>query len=412
MRRAALVEYFNLSREAAVSASEPYGMIPFTDEHQMVRETVRSLVDDKIAPRAQELDATHEFPRQALTELAALDLLGIYFPEEYGGAGMDFVSFAIAMEELARGCGSTALTYTAHVSLCMAPLNDLGTHAQKLKYLPPLCRGEHIGCFGLSEPQAGSDSGNTQTQAKRDGDSFIVNGAKMWTTNGSHADTMVATVKTDPAAPPSRGISALIIDMHSPGVAASKQEDKLGLRASNTAQVFFHNVRAPAENLLGELDNGFVAFMKTLEGGRVGVGAMALGLAQSALERAVTYMKQRRTFGLLLAQHQTLQDYIADMATELEAARLMVYRAAFMKDAGVAFGKEAAMAKLFASEAAMRITEKAIQIHGGYGYVREFDVERIYRDAKLCTIGEGTSEIQRMIIARRVLGRAVKGAAE
>lgn len=394
-----------------MSVTQLHGTLPFTDEHHMVRDTVRSLVVDKIAPRASELDRTHEFPRQAMAELAALDLLGIYFPEEYGGAGMDFVAYAIAMEELARGCGSTALTYTAHVSLCMAPICDLGTHEQKLTYLPPLCTGEHIGCFGLSEPQAGSDSGNTLTLAKRNGDDFIVTGSKMWTTNGSYADTMVATVKTDPSAPRSHGISALIVDMHTPGISVPKEEDKLGLRASNTAQVFLQDVHIPAANLLGELDHGFLTFMKTLEGGRIGVGAMALGLAQGALERAIAYTKQRRTFGLLLAQHQTVQDYIADMATEIEAARLLVYNAAFMKAAGVPFGKQAAMAKYFASEVAMRVTEKAIQIHGGYGYVSEFEVERIYRDAKLCTIGEGTSEIQRLVIARHVLGRAVKGEA-
>jgi len=392
-----------------MTPTDSYALIPFTDTHRMVRETVRSFTEERIAPRAEEIDRTHEFPLTAFRELAGLDLLGIYMAEEYGGAGMDFVSFIITMEELARGCGSTAITLTAHTSLCMAPIADLGTEEQKRRFLPPLCSGEHIGCFGLSEAEAGSDAGNTKTLARRDGDAFVVSGSKMWITNGSRAHTMVATVKTDPSAPRSRGISALIIELDSPEVQIIKEEDKLGLRASSTAQVFFDNVRVPAENLLGVLDTGFGAFMKTLEGGRIGIGALALGIAQGAYDRTLQYVKQRRTFGKLLAQHQTVQDYIADMTTDLEASRLLVYRAAFMKDAGVAYGKEAAMAKMYASEAAMRVCDKAIQIHGGFGYTREFEVERMYRDAKLCTIGEGTTEIQRMVIARYVLGRAVKG---
>jgi butyryl-CoA dehydrogenase len=291
----------------------------------------------------------------------------------------------------------------------MAPIFDLGTEEQKRKYLPPLSSGEHIGCFGLSEPEAGSDAGNTHTTARREGDYYIVNGSKMWITNGSVAKTMVATVKTDPDAPRSRGISALIIDMDSDGVSVPKVEDKLGLRGSSTAQVFFDNVRVPVENLLGEENDGFGTFMQTLEGGRVGIGAMALGLAQGAYERTVQYVKERKTFDKLLAQHDPVQHFIANMATEIEAARLMVYKAAFMKAAGQKFAKEACMAKLFASEVAMRVTELAVQLHGGYGYTVEYDVERMWRDAKLCTIGEGTSEVQRMVIARHVLGRAVKG---
>ncbi|MCH7472425.1 acyl-CoA dehydrogenase family protein [bacterium] len=385
-------------------------MIPFTDEHVMVRETVRSLVDEKIAPRARELDETGVFPHEAMSELAGLDLLGACIPEEYGGAGMDFVAYVIAIEEVARGCGSTALTLAAHSSLCMAPILDLGTEEQKKKYLPPLCSGEHIGCFGLSEAEAGSDAGNTKASGKRDGAHYVVNGSKMWVTNGVEAKTMVATVKTDPQAPRSHGISALIIDMDSEGVSIPKKEDKLGLRASSTAQVFLDNVRVPVENLLGEENSGFGAFMKTLEGGRIGIGAMALGIAQAAYERALKYAGVRKTFGKPIARHQTVQNYIAEMATRLDAARLLVYRAAFSKNAGRPFATEAAMAKLFASEEAMYICEKAIQIHGGYGYVREFEVERMWRDAKLCTIGEGTSEIQRLIIARDVLGEASRNA--
>jgi butyryl-CoA dehydrogenase len=291
----------------------------------------------------------------------------------------------------------------------MAPIAMLGTEEQKMKYLPPLARGDGLGCFGLSEPEAGSDAGNCKTTAVRDGDHYVVNGAKQWITNGREAITMVATVKTDQGAPRSRGISALIIEMDSPGVSVPAVENKLGLRGSSTAQIYLDNVRVPVENLLGEENSGFGTFMKTLEGGRICIGAMALGLAQGAYERSVAYMKERRTFDKLLAQHQALQFAMADMATDLEAARMMVYRAAFMKDRGLSFGKEAAMAKLYASEAAMRISEMAIQLHGGYGYTVEYEVERIWRDAKLTTIGEGASEILRMVIARHILGKAMSG---
>ncbi|MBN2083453.1 acyl-CoA dehydrogenase [bacterium] len=386
-------------------------MIPFTEEHRLLRETVRKYANDKLAPRAIELDQQKQFPHEAVKEMGELGLLGAYFPEEYGGSGMDFVTFIIGMEEINRVCGNTGITYTAHTSLCMAPIADLGTEEQKKKYLPPLASGEHIGCFGLSEPEAGSDAGNCKTTAIRDGDHYVVNGAKQWITNAREARTMVATVKTDPSQGRSRGISALIVDMQTPGVSVPKVEDKLGLRGSSTGQVFLDNVHVPAENLLGEENTGFGTFMQTLEGGRVGIGAMALGLAQGAFERSVAYMKERKTFDKLLAQHQALQFALADMATEIEAARLLVYRAAFMKAAGQPFGKEAAMAKLYASEVAMRATEMAIQIHGGYGYTVEYEVERIWRDAKLCTIGEGASEILRMVIARQILGRATKGEA-
>jgi len=395
-----------------MGAADSFGMIPFTEEHQMLRDMLRKYCDDKLAPRAMELDEKKLFPHEAVKEMAELGLLGIYFPEEYGGAGMDFTSFIIGMEEVNRVCGNTGITYTAHTSLCMAPIADLGTEEQKKKFLPPLCSGEHIGCFGLSEPEAGSDAGNCQTTAIREGDYYIVNGGKQWITNGREAKTMVATVKTDPGARRSHGISALIIDMESEGISVPRVEDKLGLRGSSTSQIFLDNVKVPAENLLGEENTGFGAFMQTLEGGRIGIGAMALGLAEGAYERAVNYVKERSTFGKLLAQHEPIQHFIANMATEMEAARLMVYRAAWMKDQGMHITKEAAMAKLYASEVAMRVTELAVQLHGGYGYTREYEVERMWRDAKLCTIGEGTSEIQRMVIARQVLGKAVKGIVE
>lgn len=392
-----------------MSSIDSQFLIPFTDEHALVRETVRSLVDDKIAPLAVSIDANHTFPHEAMAELAALDLLGIFVPEEYGGAGMDFVSYIITMEELGRGCGSTALTFTAHSGLCITPILILASHEQKLRWLPELCSGRKLGCFGLSEPGCGTDAGALSTIAVRDGDDYIVTGTKMWITNGRYADYMVTTVKTDQSQGRGKGISSLVIPMDLPGVSVLKEEDKLGLRGSSTAQVALDKVRVPAANLIGVEHNGFSAFMQTLEGGRIAIAAMALGLAQSAYERSMDYVKQRQTFGRYLAQHQTIQDYLADMAVNIEASRLLIYRAAFLKDAGRPFAKEASMAKLFATEMAMDVTNNAIQIHGGYGYVKEFEVERIWRDAKLCTIGEGTSEIQRVIIARSILGAATKG---
>lgn len=382
---------------------------PFSDEHKMVRETVRDLVRDKIAPRAIELDETHEFPAEAMAALAELGLLGVYVPEQYGGSGMDFVAYIIAMEELAKGCGSTTLTYTAHTGLCITPILLLGTEEQKKKYLPALCDGSELGCFGLSEPGSGSDAGNLQTRAWHADGEWVLSGSKMWITNGNRARRMVACAKTDAEQPRGKGISAFIVDMQSPGIEVPKIEDKLGLRASATAQVFLDDVKVPEGDVLGSIDTGFPVFMQTLEGGRVAIAAMSLGLAEAAFERAVEYSKQRHTFGRALAHHQTIQTYIADMATEIEAARLLVYQAAFMKAAGRSVALEGAMAKLYASEMAMRVCDKAIQIHGGYGYVREFEVERIYRDAKLCTIGEGTSEVQQLVIARQILGASAKG---
>jgi alkylation response protein AidB-like acyl-CoA dehydrogenase len=392
-----------------MSSIDSQFLIPFTDEHALVRDTVRSLVTDKIAPLAVSLDASHAFPHEAMAALAELDLLGIFVPEQYGGAGMDFVSYVITMEELGRGCGSTALTYTAHTGLCITPILLLASHEQKLRFLPELCSGRIIGCFGLSEPSSGTDAGSLSTIAVRDGDDYIVSGTKMWITNGKHAGYMVTTCKTDQSQGRGKGISSLVIPMDLPGVSVLKEEDKLGLKASSTAQVALDKVRVPAENLIGVEHDGFGAFMKTLEGGRIAIAAMALGLAQSAYERSIDYVKQRQSFGKLLAQHQTIQNYLAEMATNIEASRLLIYRAAFLKDAGRPFAKEASMAKLFATEMAMEVTNTAIQIHGGYGYVKEFEVERIWRDAKLCTIGEGTTEIQRVIIARSILGAATKG---
>jgi len=333
-----------------------------------------------------------------------LGLLGQPLPEEYGGGGGDYLSYAIAVEEIARACGSTALIFAAHVSLGCGPIYSFGTEEQKRKWLPRLCSGQGLGAFGLTEPEAGSDAGGTRTTAVRDGDEYVLNGSKMWITSGAIADVVTCTAKTDPASG-THGISCFLVERGMPGFIPGKNEPKMGLKGSVTSALSLENCRVPAQNLLGEEGAGFRQMLITLDAGRISIGAMALGLGQAALDEAERYAKQRVQFGRPIAKFQAIQWMIADMATELEAARLMVYRAAARKDAGLRFTKEAAMAKLYASEAAERAAYKALQIHGGYGYSREYPVERIYRDQRLCAIGEGTSEIQRLVIARQVLGK-------
>jgi len=330
--------------------------------------------------------------------------LGLPYPEKYGGGGGDYLSYIIAVEEIARACGSTALIYAAHVSLGCAPIYYFGTEEQKQKWLPHLCSGRGLAAFGLTEPEAGSDAGATRTTAVRDGDFYLLNGSKMWITSGAIADVVTCTAKTDPSAG-TRGISCFLVEKGTPGFIPGKNEPKMGLKGSVTSALSFENCRVPAANLLGREGEGFRQMLITLDGGRISIGAMALGLAQAAFDEAVRYAKQRVQFGQPIASFQAIQWMIADMATEIDAARLMVYRAAALKDAGKPFTKEAAMAKLYASEVAERAAFKALQIHGGYGYSREYPVERIYRDQRLCAIGEGTSEIQRLVIARQVLGK-------
>ncbi len=375
----------------------------FKDEHRMLREMVAEFSDEVLAPRARELDESGEFPWDNFKAMAELGLTGIHIPEEYGGMGMDLTAFAIAMEEIARGCGSTALTLAAHLSLCCYPIYRFGTEEQKQKYLPKLCSGEWLGAFGLSEPQAGSDAAATQTRAVREGDYYVINGTKMWMTNGGNADVMVITAKTSDA-PGTKGITSFILEKGFPGITHGKDEDKLGLRASQTSQIFLEKVKVPVENRLGEEGEGFKNFMTTLDSGRVIIGAMAVGLARAAFERALKYAKERSAFGRPIAGFDTIRDYLAEMATRIEASQLLVYHAAYLRDQGEKATKECAMAKYFASENALWVCHKAIQIHGGYGYTKEYEVERIYRDAKLCTIGEGTSEIQRLVIGREVIG--------
>ncbi|MFC2036820.1 acyl-CoA dehydrogenase [Chloroflexota bacterium] len=374
-----------------------------SEEQRLVRDMVRDFAQKEIAPRAAEVDRTEEFPADNIREMAELGLLGLPYPEEVGGGGGDYLSYAIAVEEIARACGSTALIYAAHVSLGCGPIYYFGNEEQRQRWLPRLCSGQGLGAFGLTEPGAGSDAGATQTTAKRDGDSYVLNGSKMWITSGAIADVVIATAKTDPSAG-TRGISCFLVEKGSPGFVPGKNEPKLGLKGSVTSALSFEDCRVPAANLLGSEGEGFRQMLITLDGGRISIGAMALGLAQAALDEATRYAKERVQFGQPIAKFQAIQWMLADVATEVDAARLMIYRAAAKKDAGLPFTKEAAMAKLYASEVSERAAFKAIQIHGGYGYSREYPVERIYRDQRLCSIGEGTSEIQRLVIARQVLG--------
>lgn len=374
-----------------------------SEEHLLFQETVRQFVEREIAPRAAEIDATDRFPRDIFERMAELGLLGIPFEEKYGGAGGDYLSLLIALEEIARASGTVAIILDAHTSLCCEPLHLFGSEEQKKKYLLPLATGAKLGAFGLTEPGAGSDAGATRTRAVRDGDGWVLNGEKTFITNGSLADVLVVTAKTDPEKG-THGISAFIVEKDTPGFHVGRDEKKMGLKGSVTSQLSFEDCRVPAENLLGEENEGFRQVLVTLDAGRLAISAMAVGLAQGALDKAAAYAKERVQFDQPIARFEAIQWMIADMATEIEAARLMIYRAAWLKGQGRRFTKEAAMAKLFSTEVSERVCYKAIQIHGGYGYMQEYAVERMYRDQRLCAIGEGTNEIQRLVIARHVLG--------
>ncbi len=377
-----------------------------TEEQRMFRRMVREFAEQEIAPRAEEIDATDEFPWDIFRKMGQVGLLGLPIAEKYGGSGSDYVSQAIALEEIARASGAMAIVLDAHTSLCCEPIHLFGTEEQRRKYLLPLARGDKVGAFGLTEPQAGSDAGATRTRAVRDPQTgeWVINGQKCFITNGSIADVVVITAMTDPEKG-SRGISSFIVEKGTPGFKPGRDEEKMGLRGSVTSELFFEDCRIPAENLLGQENEGFKQFLITLDAGRIAIAAMAVGLAQGAFEKAAAYAKERVQFGRPIAKFQAIQWMIADMATEIEAARLMVHRAAWVKEQGKRFTKEAAMAKLFATEVSERACYRAIQIHGGYGYVREYEVERMYRDQRLCAIGEGTNEIQRLVIARQVLSK-------
>jgi len=375
-----------------------------TDEQRMTQQMVREFAEKEIAPYAAQWDEHCEFPWEAIRKLAELNLLGTIFPQEYGGAGLDYVTYALAVEELSRVDGSSGIIVASHTSLCANHIFTAGTEEQRQRYLVPLARGEKLGAWGLTEPNAGSDASGTQTMAVVDGDAWVLNGSKIFITQGSVADIYVIMAATDKSQK-QRGISAFIVERGTPGLSAIAMKNKFGVRASDTAQLTLDAVRLPKEHLLGHVHEGFLDTLRILDGGRISIAAMALGIGRGAFEEGLKYAQQRQQFGQPIANFQAIQWKLADMATELDAARLLVLRAAWMKDQGLRVTKESAMAKLFASEVATRACNQALQIHGGYGYMKDYPVERYLRDAKVCEIGEGTSEIQRLIIARQLLGK-------
>ncbi len=370
-----------------------------TRDQKMIRDVVRDFAQQEIVPRAAEIDKTGEFPLDIMKKLAEMDLMGLPFPEEYGGAGADYISYCLALEEITRACGSTGLTYEAHISLGCMPIYLFGTEEQKKKYLTMLCRGESIGAFGLTEPEAGSDAGGTKTTAVLDGDEWVINGNKCFITNASYAKFVTITAVTDKSKG-KRGISAIIVPTDAPGFTIRASYEKLGLHGSNTTELFFDNVRVPKENLVGKPGEGFKQFLKVLDGGRIAIGAMGVGIAQACLDASLKYAQERVQFGQSISKFQAIQFKLADMAVNIELARLAYLKAAWLRDNDQPYTKEAAIAKVFGSEIATKAALEAIQIHGGYGYMKEFPVERYLRDAKLLEIGEGTSEVQRLVIAR------------
>ena len=373
-----------------------------SEEQTLIQEMVREFATSVVAPIAGKIDHDHRFPEELIPQLAELNLLGVPFPEEFGGAGADNVSYAIVLEELARACASTAIIVSAHTSLATWPIFEFGTPEQRQKYVGRLASGAMLGAFALTEPGAGTDAAAGTTTAELVGDDYVLNGSKIFITNGGFADVYIVTAMTDPAAG-TRGISAFIVEADTPGFSVGERETKMGIRASSTTPLYFSDCRIPKDALLGQPGKGFKIAMATLDGGRIGVAAQALGIAQGALDAAVAYAKDRVQFGKPIAALQAIQWMIADMATEVDAARLLVYRAAWNKDNGLPYGTAASMAKLFASETATRVAGKAIQIHGGYGYTESYPVERAYRDAKITELYEGTSEVQRMVIAGSLL---------
>jgi alkylation response protein AidB-like acyl-CoA dehydrogenase len=373
------------------------------DSQSLVRDTMRAFAQKRLAPFAGAWDRDHTFPREALHELAGLGACGVVIPEAYGGAGLDYVSLAVILEEIAAGDGATSTILSVQNSVVCGPIFAFGNDDQKAKYLKPLASGAKIGCFCLTEPHAGSDAGAITTRAERVGEDFVLNGVKQFITSGKTADVAIVFAVTDKSAG-KKGISAFIVDTDAPGYSADRIEEKLGQRASDTAQVVFANCRVPAANLLGREGEGYRIALSNLEAGRIGIAAQAIGMARAAFEAALAYARERTSFGKAIVDHQALNFRLADMATALEAARQLVWHAASLRDAGQPCLKEASMAKLFASEMAERVCSDAIQIHGGYGYVTDFPVERIYRDVRVCQIYEGTSDIQRMVIGRALVG--------
>ncbi len=378
--------------------------LELSDDLVALQDVARRFAADHIAPNARQWDREADIPRDIIAKLGELGFMGIFIPPEYGGCGFGDLEVTVIMEEIARHCGATALTLDAHNALCCAHLLHAASDEQKKKYLPKLATGEHIGAWALSEPGSGSDAAALTTEARLDGDSWVLNGAKQWITNGYHANVFVVMAKTTPEGG-AKGISGFIVERGTPGLTIGAKEDKMGMRGSDTVELTFENMRIPKENLCGELNMGFKHAMRVLERGRITIGAMAVGLARGALEESLAYAQQRMAFGKPIFEHQSIQFKLADMATNIEAARLMIRKAAVLSDAGQPCNFEAAAAKLFATEMATRAGLEAIQIHGGNGYTKEVPVERYLRDAKLCEIGEGSSEIQRIVISRHLLER-------
>jgi butyryl-CoA dehydrogenase len=376
--------------------------LDLTAEQTLLRDTARDLATKEILPRAAEIDRAHQFPRALVSRLGELGLLGVMVPEKWGGAGMDAVSYALALEEISRACASVGVIMSVQNSLVCAPLVTSGTDAQRARWLPGLSAGETIGCFGLSEPEAGSDAAAQRTAAVKSGAGWVLNGTKNFITNAPAADIILVAAKTDPGQG-TKGISIFIVPTDAPGVKIGKPDDKLGIRGAVSAQVFLADAAVGPDALLGAEGEGFKIAMRALDGGRIGIAAQAVGIARAAFEDAVRYAQERKTFGQPIAQHQAIQFKLADMSTEIEAARLLLWRAAAKKDAGARYTREAAMAKLFASEVANRAAKEAVQVFGGYGYLADFPAERHFRDAKITEIYEGTSEIQRLVIASSLL---------
>ncbi len=369
-----------------------------TKTQELFRQMIREFAEKEVKPLAAEIDEQEKFPMETVKKMAKLGIFGIPVPTQYGGAGGDNLMYSIAVEELSRACATTGVVVSAHTSLCMAPIMEHGTEEQKMKYLPKLASGEWIGAFGLTEPNAGTDAAGQQTTAVLDGDEWVLNGNKIFITNAGPAHVYIVIAMTDKSMK-TKGISAFIVEAGTPGFEIGKKELKMGIRGSATAELIFNNCRIPKDNLLGKIGGGFPIAMKTLDGGRIGIASQALGIAQGALDETVKYTKERKQFGKAIGQFQNTQFQMADLKTRVEAARLLVRSAAFKKDNGIPYSADAAMAKLFAAETAMEVTTKAVQFHGGYGYTREYPVERMMRDAKITEIYEGTSEVQRMVIA-------------
>ena len=373
-----------------------------TPEQEQLRRSVREFAEAEIRPHVARWDETQQFPLEAIGKAAEMGLLGAIFPEELGGAGLGYIDYAIIIEELARVDPSVGLIVAAHNSLCTNHIFVAGSDEQKQRYIPKLASGEWLGCWSLTEPEAGSDAAGTRTMAVHDGGGWVLNGSKTFTTNAHDAHVCVAMAVTDRAAS-NHGISAFIIETGTPGFRLGRKENKLGMRASSTGEVLFHDCRLPESQLLGKAGEGFVDSLRILDGGRISIAALSVGTAVGAYEAALKYSQHRKQFGRFISEFQAIQYKLVDMATSIEAARLLVYRAAWLKDQGRRVTKESAMAKLFASEMAVRVCDEALQVHGGYGFIKDYPVEKFYRDVKLCTIGEGTSEIQRLVIARQLL---------